>query len=149
MSVASVHRHALKPEDRSDLADLLRALQYDRADTAIEVIVRRGGDQHALPAAMVPAILDLATGLASGSEVSVVETETEITPEQAAALLGISRPMVMQRVKAGHLPHRMVGTHHRLRLMDVMAYKDALAEQTAAMDVVSAHTDRTMRFHGL
>jgi excisionase family DNA binding protein len=137
-----VNRHALKPEDRSNLADLLRALQGGGADTAIEVIVRQGADQHALPAAMVPAILELASGLASGSEVSVVESETEISPKQASALLGISRPMLMQRVKAGHVPHRMVGTHHRLRLADIVAYQATLSNQRDALDMVSGHTER-------
>lgn len=138
MTVSTVHRHVLKAQDQSDLSDLLHALR--ESDAAIEVIVRQGDDVRALPTAMVQAILDLASGLASGSEVSVVESETEITPEQASALLGISRPMLMQRVKAGHLPHRMVGTHHRLRLSAVLAYQALLLIQMEGLEVVSVHT---------
>ena len=68
---------------------------------------------------------------------------------EAAALLGVSRPHVVKLVETGLLPHRMAGTHRRILLEDVLAYKkrrdaghaslDELARETEALGLYDAH----------
>jgi excisionase family DNA binding protein len=50
--------------------------------------------------------------------------DDELTPQEAAAELRMSRPTVMRLIDKGLLPARMVGTHHRLSRAAVLAYRD-------------------------
>ena len=62
---------------------------------------------------------------AADSRVSLVATGEELTMQQAAAILKISRPLVVSLVEDGHLAARNVGNRHRLPLKDVLEYKAA------------------------
>lgn len=53
-----------------------------------------------------------------------VVNDRELTSQQAADLLNVSRPHVVQLAKSGRLPHRMVGNRHRFRIGDVLAYEE-------------------------
>jgi excisionase family DNA binding protein len=60
---------------------------------------------------------------AQGKEVII--TPEEVTPTEAAKILGMSRPQVRKIMDAGRLPYKMVGTHHRIALADLQEFKEA------------------------
>ncbi|MFE6508104.1 helix-turn-helix domain-containing protein [Nocardioides sp. NPDC057764] len=71
---------------------------------------------------------------AAGKSLAVVDTDgleedRELTSQQAADYLNISRAYLVRIAKAGKLPFSMVGTHHRFRMSDVLAYEEQ-ARQT-------------------
>ena len=77
---------------------------------------------------------DLLGQLAAGRAVQVTALDTEIGTQQAAELLGVSRPYLVKLVEAGELPHRKVGPRRRLHLEDVLAYRTRLDQtRTDAM----------------
>ncbi len=81
----------------------------------------------AIPAAAMGIIGSILAKLSVTETVAVLAEDAEISPEDAATILGISRPLVRRRMDAGRLPFRRVGTHRRLRLSDVLALKRAEA----------------------
>lgn len=76
-----------------------------------------------LPAAAAEAVRHLLVELASGSAVHVLARDAELTTQEAADLLGISRTYIVRLVDQGTLPAHLVGTHRRLRAADVLAYQ--------------------------
>lgn len=76
-------------------------------------------DIHAL-------LVSIVGNLKAGNGVSVIPLHAELTTVEAAELLNVSRPFLIKQLDAGALPHHLVGTHRRLRLADVLAYRDRL-----------------------
>jgi len=71
-----------------------------------------------------------ATALERGQSVSILARDQEITTQQAAELLGVSRPTVVRLIDSGRLRAHVPGTVRRkLRLADVLAYRDDLHER--------------------
>lgn len=116
----------------------LRPLRGPR-DASAHVRVRADGDEPE-QAATVPRqafelFLDVLGELANGNAVAIVPAQAELTTQQAADVLNVSRPYVIGLLERGELPYRMVGTHRRIRTVDVMAYREVHdARAHAALD---------------
>ena len=92
-----------------------------------------------LPAAAVRFLTDIMAHLAEGRAVSVMPKDAELTTKQAADALNVSRPHLVRLLKDGKVPHHMAGTHRRVLLQDVLAYRRArLAASNDAMDELAA-----------
>lgn len=87
------------------------------------------GPEIELPAAAVRLLAELLIHLAEGSAATVVPTRTELTTLQAADFLGVSRPFLIKELDSEKVPYRMVGTHRRILLADLIRYRDAMDGQ--------------------
>lgn len=76
-----------------------------------------------LPAAATQALLRILDEMAKGNAVAVVPFPAELTTQEAADMLNVSRPYLIQLTEDGRLPCRKVGTHRRVRLEDLLAYR--------------------------
>ncbi|MEO5679194.1 MAG: helix-turn-helix domain-containing protein [Acidimicrobiales bacterium] len=92
-------------------------------DDGAPMAIRTAGGEIELPPAARAAVRQLLEDLAAGTPVHLVSDDGELTTQQAGELLGISRTYVVRLVDAGKLPGHRVGTHRRLRVADVLAYK--------------------------
>jgi len=68
-----------------------------------------------------------------GHRVYVIDKDQELTPNQAAGYLGVSRPFLRAQMDAGRISYRKLGTHHRLRRSDLAAFRKAMSEQEDAL----------------
>ena len=139
---------ALPDRDRTRVGKLPRVGRGKR----VEVRVRGGAkstDTVPLPpraAALVDALLG---HLARGEKVAILAEDQEVTPSEAAVILGMSRPLVVHRMEVGDLPFRFVGKHRRAKLRDVLALKEKLDRQQATLDALAEDTEGLIRDHGL
>ncbi|MHB8671705.1 MAG: helix-turn-helix domain-containing protein [Acidimicrobiales bacterium] len=101
------------------------------------VAVRTDAGEIELPAPAGRAVLLLLEELAAGASVHLVATDAELTTQQAAELLGLSRTYVIRLIESGKLPAHLVGTHRRLSAADVLAYKAHRAARLAAVDAIA------------
>jgi excisionase family DNA binding protein len=86
-----------------------------------------GIDEHdriELPPTVHQALKKVVAALNAGKAVTIAPQTMKLTTQQAADLLGVSRPTVVRLITDGTLPAERVGNRHRLLLDDVLAYRD-------------------------
>ncbi len=106
---------------------LARVVRADR-NLDVEVVENEHRERISLPAGAVRLLLDLLTEMAEGKAVTLLPLDAELTTQQAADLLNVSRPYFVGLIERGDIPHRMVGTHRRALLRDVLDYKSRVDE---------------------
>ncbi|MEN8638308.1 helix-turn-helix domain-containing protein [Pseudomonas sichuanensis] len=82
---------------------------------------------------------EILSELALGNAVKVVPIHAELTTQEAADLLNVSRPHLVKLLDEGLMPHTKTGRHRRVKFADLVAYKnkrDAISR--AAMDELAA-----------
>jgi len=89
---------------------------------------------------MVRAMIEAAKLMSEGHAVDVVPTDEEVSAQQAANLLRVSRPYLLNLVKKGILPCRMVGSHHRIPMSAVIAYRREQAPRRRSLEALTAET---------
>lgn len=77
-----------------------------------------------VPASVVKVVADALDHVQRGEHVRVIADDEEITTQQAADLLNVSRPYLVGLVDRGEVPSRKVGARRRLKLADVLLYRD-------------------------
>jgi len=78
-----------------------------------------------LPARAVALIVDLLEAMSDRIPLSIIPHEAELTTQQAADYLNVSRPFLVGLLDRGEIAHRMVGTHRRIRFADLLDFESA------------------------
>jgi len=96
-----------------------------------------------VPTAALTLFLQLLKEMACGHAVTLLPLHTELTTQQAADVLNVSRPFLIRLLQDGQLPYRKVGTHRRVQLRDVLAYKTRTdADRRTALEEITAEAQR-------
>ena len=118
------------PRD-AELSRLLSAKLEAKGDSNVSV--------QDLPDSVLLLVRQILTEMAQGHAVSLSALPQELSTQQAATVLGVSRPFVIKLMDEGQLAYRKVGSHRRVMLDEVMVYMEGtrvkrlagLAELTA------------------
>jgi excisionase family DNA binding protein len=118
----------LPPDEReSNLARTSKQLlsRYTRQNQPLTMrVIDAEHDQRIeLPAGAVTLLMDILGAMASGQGITLITENAELTTVQAADILNVSRPFLVKLLEDGQIPYRKVGKDRRIRMEDVMSYK--------------------------
>jgi excisionase family DNA binding protein len=133
------------PEATEEAKQALRTLSpAGRPSTSRTVRVRAGGEDAIVPKEAFDLLLEILGHMANGNAVTLVPVQAELTTQQAADFLNVSRPFLVQLLESNALPFRKVGTHRRVRFQDLLAYKQASdATRKSVLDQLAADAQTT------
>ena len=86
-------------------------------------LIASDGKAETLPSSLYEFLVKLSDELRKGQSVAIVEDEAHLTTVEAAKILGVSRQFLVNLLDGGEIAHHMVGTHRRIYVRDLLAYK--------------------------
>lgn len=96
-------------------------------------------DDLVLPGHVLQILLDVLSEMSKGNAISLIPHHQEVSTQEAANLLNVSRPFLVGLLEKDEIPFRKVGAHRRVLLKDVLAYRDKTANlRTQALDELAA-----------
>jgi excisionase family DNA binding protein len=115
---------ALAKESSREIARLIAS----EGDTPIRLVVKLGPQETeiSIPASALQLLGSMLTEFAKGNAITMFPVHAELTTQQAADLLGVSRPFLVEQLEKGDLQFRKVGTHRRVLYKDLMEYKQSM-----------------------
>ena len=126
-----------RPAGRVAAAQARKSLEALRKDT------RPSFAGTTPPAAAVAAFKQVLQAIARGEAVAVLPLDVELTTQEAADLVGVSRPSFVKLLEDGALPFRTLGVHRRVKAADVFAYRKARdAKRRRILDKMVAANQR-------
>lgn len=111
-------------------------LRLEDAQTGAEV-------EATVPRVIVSLLAEALSQMADGKSVTLILLEAEVSTQQAAEILGVSRPYFVKLLEQGDIPYRKVGEQRRVRYKDLLAYTQAYQHKaTAALDEMTSEAQK-------
>jgi excisionase family DNA binding protein len=115
-----------------------------RRNREVQIQVRADGKQAKAESVSIPVsafrmLVEILNQMAQRNAVTLIPVHAELTTQQAAELLNVSRPFVIKLIEDKVLPCKMVGTHRRVLFSDLMQYKQTIdAERLKVLEELAA-----------
>jgi excisionase family DNA binding protein len=114
----------VREEDRPNLIKLEDLLEHLEPSTISSQLISTSGEAIDLPQPVLNLLRQMVHELLQGNSVTIVPIHKELTTQEAADILNVSRQYLVELLEAQAIPHTKVGTHRRIRFGDLMNYKN-------------------------
>lgn len=136
MPAATLNPTMIAPEETrvAARAEVALASILERRHDHVEIAsADRPAEHIVVPTAAFELLINIVGEMARGNGVTLMPVEAELTTQEAADLLNVSRPFVVKLINDGKLPARNVGNRRRVRLQDLLAFKQVDDERRRAV----------------
>jgi excisionase family DNA binding protein len=114
----------IAPADRQTIKRMLSS------DEPLTLIGGKGSEERVLlPESVKPLLKQIIMEMARGNEVAVLAKDAEMTTQEAADYLKVSRAYLVKVIDRGEIPSRLVGNQRRVKVKDVLLYEQSLNEK--------------------
>ena len=119
----------MKPHSEAPAVDLSAREQKEIVDIYAKLreveakLIGPDGKTEILPNNLYSFLLRLLADLRAGHSVTILQNKHQLTTVEASKILGMSRQYLIQLLEKGTIPFHLVGTHRRMYVRDVLAYK--------------------------
>ena len=120
MTPAAASVHQAKDAESAEIRELYRLFLLDKAPA----LIGPGRKSIPIPESIYNILVQVIGYMSQGKGVSVVPVMQEVTTQRAANMLGVSRPFLVGLLNNNEIPFHKVGTHRRIYLKDVLAYRE-------------------------
>jgi excisionase family DNA binding protein len=131
MSTTAVPEHVLSPDpsEQDEMVELREQLARIAAERKrpMAKLVSPDGIEVEIPASAFAALQAVVRDMAQGLTITLIPHDKELSTKEAADILNVSRPFLVKLLDRGDLPYHRVGTHRRLNVEDVLAYRELRA----------------------
>ena len=111
----------LHTEETEQISQLNQVLKKEKIPARL---VTEEGEQLSIPEEVYQLLRYSVALLASGQRIQLLSQSQQLTTQEAADLLNVSRPYLIKLLELGEIPYTKVGTHRRINLEDVLKYKE-------------------------
>ena len=92
-------------------------------DEVIKLRIQGSEEIVIIPLKALQLLNAIISNMAQGKSIALMPTDAEVSTQQAAEILNVSRPHVIKLLEKGEIPHKKVGSHRRILLQDVLKYE--------------------------
>lgn len=137
--MSTLAEHTVMPPTGADADATLRSLvELLGSGKSLTLMDIEGGSTHVLPDNVREVLRQSLVAMADHQAVTIAGSDTVLTTQEAAELLGISRPTFVRLLEGGDIPYTKPNRHRRVLLEDVLAYQRRLAEvRRSALDAMA------------
>ncbi|OGT44745.1 MAG: hypothetical protein A3E82_01110 [Gammaproteobacteria bacterium RIFCSPHIGHO2_12_FULL_38_11] len=114
----------------SESSRILASSMTSKKNAPVMHIAVNGKEKTVIvPLSAFKLLIDILTQMAEGNAVTVTAVNAELTTQEAADLLNVSRPYLVGLLDDKKIPYRKVGTRRKVLAKDILAYKKNIDEQ--------------------
>lgn len=108
-----------------DFLTVSRKVKSSR-EKSIRINILETDEMITIPKSALSLLYVILQNMAEGKSISIIPSESEVSTQQAAEILNVSRPHLIKLLEAGKIPFKKVGSHRRVLLKELMAYEEKL-----------------------
>jgi excisionase family DNA binding protein len=94
----------------------------------VKIKIQENGDIFKIPKKAVLLLFEILDNMAQGKSFTLIPSDSEISTQQAADMLNVSRPHLVKLLEEGLIPFKKAGTHRRIELKHLIAYQQKTSE---------------------
>ena len=96
------------------------------ATPGVKIKIQETGEFFTIPKKALSLLITILSNMSEGKSITIIPTDSEVSTQQAADMLNVSRPHLVKLLENNTIPFKKVGSHRRILLTDLIAYEKSL-----------------------
>lgn len=95
----------------------------------VRIKIQETGEFITIPKNALSLLITILSNMSEGKSITIIPTDSEVSTQQAADMLNVSRPHLIKLLESNRIPFKKVGSHRRILLGDIIAYEKSLQKR--------------------